>query len=405
MMAAAPIPRDGDRHLTPSAYYSLSALAAVIGLSASIVTVQMLGQAIQATEQTGPARELLQWASALFVCAELAACLIAGLLPVQRLRALRWRLIVIALALVAFEVAAIYGARVVLLRAADTRANAQGVQAEQLRASIDAHRRNAAALVEAGQRSSQSVIASSRADGARSLRDAVELEAQARRMAADLVRIEAARAPTLSQVFGPSGVIALAVAQSLLVSIVGLLFVGAAGALARAARDAATDAPDALAYAPPMQAAAPVRAPVAVEQFQGTPAGTVPAVPGRLHRYAVPSLVAGAGVLAFGGPTLADPLPMTLQARAAAGDAAAKQADAPTDAPMQQASDDAARFLIVREGIEGGRIKPSLRGIYAAVGASQEVARRYLVELEQAGVIEKQGRGYRLATNTGRAAA
>lgn len=58
--------------------------------------------------------------------------------------------------------------------------------------------------------------------------------------------------------------------------------------------------------------------------------------------------------------------------------------------------DDGARFLRVREGVEAGRIKPSIRAIYAAEGASQPVARRYLLALEQAGVIEQQGRGYRL---------
>ncbi len=58
--------------------------------------------------------------------------------------------------------------------------------------------------------------------------------------------------------------------------------------------------------------------------------------------------------------------------------------------------DDGARFQRVKEGVETGRIKPSLRAIYAAEGASQEVARRYLVELEQAGVIERSGRGYAL---------
>jgi hypothetical protein len=102
-------------------------------------------------------------------------------------------------------------------------------------------------------------------------------------------------------------------------------------------------------------------------------------------------------------------MPMQPQARTTAPVALPEQADAPTDAlvtttPMHQ-TDDAARFERVRKGIEAGSIKPSLRGIHAAAGASQEVARRYLVELAKAGVIEQEGRGYRLATNTGRPAA
>ena len=121
--------------------------------------------------------------------------------------------------------------------------------------------------------------------------------------------------------------------------------------------------------------------------------------------------------------TLHPPVVTTMQAGSTAlataqvGDAPAQTTTPPrrtrrTAAPRAAAmrdtgvgQDDGARFLRVKEGIEAGRIKPSLRGIYAAEGASQEVARRYLAELEQAGVIEKQGRGYRLATRTGKAAA
>ena len=53
----------------------------------------------------------------------------------------------------------------------------------------------------------------------------------------------------------------------------------------------------------------------------------------------------------------------------------------------------------MKEGIEAGRIKPSIRAIYAAEGASQQVARRYLVELARLGIIEQvgHGRGYRLS--------
>ncbi|MDD2729298.1 hypothetical protein [Malikia sp.] len=497
---------DGDRHLRPAAYYALALLAGTIGLSASYVTVQLFALAIQATEQEGMARELLTLTAALFVAAELAAMFVAGLVPVRRLRALRWQLIACAAALVAFEAVSLYGARVALAQSADARADAGAGRVEQLRASIEANRSSAAALVAAGQRSSQSAIASSRADGAQSIRDAAALEADTRRMAAELAQLQAARAPTATTVFGESGVIALSVAQSLLISCIGLLFIGAAGVLARAARDAqgtaqaaalpaqvaalATDAPDApdaptaktdalpsrtdaSTDAVPVAAAAlapaaPVRQAmrVAVEQTQATPRGTAAAVPS-WRRYTLPALAAGAG-LATLGASLAHAEPMQTPARSAdalAGhvdalviDAAALPAqvaalatdapdastaktdastdavpvaaaalvpdavdapqagtDAPTtapvdalaDAPMQAAAlvdaptDDGARFLRVKAGIEAGRIKPSLRAIYAAEGASQEVARRYLVELEQAGVIERAGRGYRLTTQEG----
>lgn len=407
-MSAAVSLRSGDRHLSPPAYYALAVLAGVIGLAASYVTVRLFALAIQATEQEGPARELLTLAAVLFVAAELAACFIAGLVPVRRLRALRWQLIACAVFLVAFEAVSIYGARVMLARTADARAEAAEGRAHQLRASIEANRHSAAALVAAGELSGRSVLPSSRADGAQSIRHAAALEATTARMVAELAQLEASRTPTATAVFGESGVIALAVAQSLLVSCIGLVFLGGAGALARAARDAqgadapmhrtaTTDAP------PPTQADAPKRAPVAVEQSQAAPAGIPTALP-TWSRYALPAsfLAAGAGLGACGSAAAGtDAAPMH---HAAPVTTAPMQADAVADAPMQTDGDEA-RFLRVRAGIKARQIKPSLRGIYAAEGASQEVARRYLAELEQAGVIEKQGRGYRLATRAGKAAA
>lgn len=416
MMDASVIRRDGDRHLSPRAYYALAGLAGLVGLSASYVTVRLFALAIQATEQEGPARELLTLAVILFVAAELAACFIAGLVPVRRLRALRWQLIACAVLLVGFEAVSLYGARVVLVHAADARAEAAEGRAHQLRASIEANRRSAAALVEAGELSSRSVLPSSRADGAQSIRDAAALEATTARMVAELAQLEAARTPTATAVFGQYGVIALAVAQSLLVSCIGLVFLGGAGALARAARDAqGDDAPmnrTEPADAAPTQADAPKRAPVAV-----TPPASVtpPALP-TWSRYTLPALAAGAGLAALSpAAAAAQADPMQAGAQASTAPATASTVHQPfsdratpveqpldgravADAPMQ-ADGDEARFVRVREGIKAGQIKPSLRGIYAAEGASQEVARRYLLALEQAGVIEQAGRGkgYRLA--------
>ncbi len=415
--------QDGDRHLRPVAYYALALLAGAIGLSASYVTVQLFALAIQTTEQEGVARELLTLTAALFVIAELAAFFIAGLVPVRRLRALRWQLTACAIALLAFEAVSIYGARVTLVHSADARADAGAGRVEQLRASIAANRHSAAALVAAGQRSSQSAIASSRADGARSIRDAAAMEADTARMAAELAQLEAARAPTVTAVFGESGVIAWAVAQSLLISGIGLLFLGAAGALARAARDARGAATPA-AVATPAQ---PQR--IATPQVQATPKGATAAVP-NWSRYALPAsaIAAGAGLVAMAPSTAgaaqvaATPAASTslhtgastsLQPDAAATPAAAavdtsevkkvRRAATPRAASVRDTGvgeGDGARFLRVREGIEAGRIKPSVRAIYAAEGASQAVAKRYLLALEQAGIIELagQGRGYRLCT-------
>lgn len=495
MTTNTPSERDSDRHLRPGAYLGLASLAGVIGLSASYVTIRMFALAIQATEPEGSARELLTLAATLFVVAELTACFLAGLLPVRRLRALRWQLSACALALVAFEAVSIFGARVAMVKAADAHADAGAGRAAQLRASIEANRRSAQALLAAGQHSSQSVLAASRADGARSIRDAAALEARNADLVAELARLEAERKPTARAVFGEAGVIALAVAQSLLMSGIGLLFLGAAGALARAARDATstatpmhpgtaapTDAPTTVAAAagavpmhPTTPAAAPSMtdtapapdalpdaspawrpSPAAAHQSQALPRGAIAAVLPSWGRYALPAsaLAAGAGLLvpyaaqagtvqaqhetplAATDAVPAQPEPVEPGDRceenriATPTDAvttmqhdsdapAATPSTAPTDTapatatpaepatavphsastPDTSSRDDDERFLRVKEGIEAKRIKPSIRGIYAAEGASQQVARRYLVELERLGIIEPagHGKGYRLS--------
>lgn len=399
-MAAIPQP-DGDRHLPAPGYYLLAVLAGAIGLCASYVTVRLFAAAIQSTETDAGARDLLMMTAALFVVAELSALFLAGLLPVRRLRSLRWQLTVCAAALVTVEAVSIYGARVALVQSADARATARDGRLRQLRASIEAGRRSADALLTAGQRSSQSVIASSRADGAQSLRQAVALEADIQRMAGELAHLEAARAPTPTAVFGEAGVVALAVAQSLLISGIGLIFLGAAGALARAARDTAWVYAPGAATATPAAAAGPAtwRAPtVAAGQVQGLPGGAVAAVVPSWGRYAS---AATAGLATLGAAP-APAAPMQPNAVAvlidAVTDAVQPTPDASTDAAPPD--DDAARFQRVKSAIQSGRIKPSLRGIYAAEGASQQVAARYLSEMERAGLIVRAGRGYALTMHT-----
>ena len=408
---ATHIVRDGDRHLSPLAYYSLALLAGAIGLAASYVTVRLFTLAILMSESDGAARELLTLAAALFVAAELAGFFIAGLVPVRRLRALRWQLIACAVLLVGFEAVSIYGARVTLVQSADARADAGAGRAAQLRASIDANRRSAAALVAAGQRSSQSAIASSRADGAQSIRQAAALEASTARMAAELAQVEAARAPTATAVFGQTGVIALAVAQSLLISCIGLLFLGAAGALARAARDVRGAAS---AAALPV----PVPAPAFASGAPALPRGAVPAVPtGR--RWAAAAGLGGAAMAAAPAfaavPTMSAPAAPVLN-RAHPG--VLKQAHRPTDehtehtprarrararagAQIDTGTDgrSAARYERVKTAVQAGSLKPSVRSIQAVEGGGTAVARRYLDQLADEGVIVSmgQGRGYKLA--------
>lgn len=385
MNFSAPNFSDGDGHLRPVAYYALAGLAGLIGLSASAVTIQLFAEAIRVTEPEGHARELLALTAALFVVAELAAVFIAGLVPVRRLRALRWKLIAGAVLLVAFEAVSLYGARVALLHAAEAQAGAAQGRAEALRARIEASRRNAAALLAAGEVSSRSIIASSRAEGAQSIRDAAAMGSEVERLAAELAQVEAASVPTVATVYGQSGAVAMAVAQSLLISSIGLLFLGAAGALARAARDARASTAAG-------QPAAMM--PSAAEQI------TTPTTHWKSWAMAIPLSSALSAPLAQAAMTAPDQ-------QTASADAAADRIDARgiADAGAQLQIDLTShlddRYQAVRADVLAGKIRPNASVLQDVLGIDRETALRYLCQLVDDGIIRRQGRGYRLKVFSG----
>ncbi len=75
-----------------------------------------------------------------------------------------------------------------------------------------------------------------RTDGAKSLREAVTIEANISRQAADLANLQAAQRPTLTGILGQDGLVAYSVARALLISSVGIMMCAAAGALLQARR-------------------------------------------------------------------------------------------------------------------------------------------------------------------------
>jgi hypothetical protein len=60
-----------------------------------------------------------------------------------------------------------------------------------------------------------------------------------------------------------------------------------------------------------------------------------------------------------------------------------------------------ARFKRIRAGVVSGKIRPSVRGIQAVEGGSQEVVADYLRQLETEGVIVRAGRGFALVKKDG----
>ena len=60
---------------------------------------------------------------------------------------------------------------------------------------------------------------------------------------------------------------------------------------------------------------------------------------------------------------------------------------------------DGFRYRRVRAAVKAGRLRPSVRAIKLAEGGSDETVRGYLAQLEREGLIERSGRGWRLATS------
>lgn len=419
-MASTIASHEHDAHLPGWAYRALALVAAVIGLAASGVTARFFIIGLERTEPDSLARDVLILAGVLMVVTELAAFFIAALVPRRQLRALRWQLTMCALLLVAFEFATIAVTQMALARSADAVHDGTSGRIAHLKASIDAQRATAAALVATGSRSGQSTIASSRAEGAQALREASRIEGRTAALSAELAQLQAEQRPTLKAVLGEPLTLAYQCARAGLITVMGLVMFAASGALLRAGRQTGRT----LAVAGPAAPAA-----VATPQAQATPKGATPSPPTWRH-YALPAsaLAAGAGLVAM-APSPAQAEQMHVQSEATAATDAVPTQDAPTplhtsalmtvqaDAPTKKArrtaapraasvrdtgvgEDDGARFLRVKEGIKAGRIKPSIRAIYSAEGASQQVARRYLLALESADVIEQagQGKGYRLRT-------
>lgn len=383
-----------NEHLPAWAYTLLAILIGVVGLAASAVTANFFIIGLLKLEADALARDALIAAGVLMIVAEVLAFTVAGLLPRARLASLRRRLMVFGLALLAFEGVTIYATQVALAQAASADAQASHTRIENLRAAIDGQRASAAALRLNAERQSASQYSWVRADGAKSLREAVTIEANISRQAAELSGLQAAQRPTLTGILGQDGLVAYSVARALLISSVGIMMCAASGALLQARRSVKA--------AP----AAHDKRTVAVS----------PAAP------KVPMLLAGGGryanavlapiAVSLAAPALSAPIPaISMLAAAAPRPPAVRtlQAAAPAlasdDTPKPKAKraslqdsgvgqHDGARFVRVRAAILQGDIKPTQRDIWKAVRASQRVAARYLAEMEAAGELKREGKRY-----------
>lgn len=382
------MPNRIQANLSPSAYRWLAAAAAAIGIAASVVTAQFFIVGLQRLEADAPARNALIAAGVLMIVTELAAFFLAALLPTRQLRSLRAQLLLCAGLLVAFEGATIYLTQRTLAHSADAQHTSLQTRIAQAQASLHAQRSTIDNLRQNGAAQSASKYNWIRQDGAQTLQRAVAMEPQTIALANQLAALQAQQRPTMTAALGHQGMLAYTVARALLVSGMGLVMCGAAGALLRAAR---TPTPAPAAIAPVQQASpAPTPAPLPRASFaSGTSASRWRALAAPMASVAL-APVAFALPAALAAPVAtaapAVPMPAPTPKPPTAPQAPKAMPTAPTDTRYQQA----------RDGVLDGSIKPSVRALHAAIGGSTVSIRALQQRLLREGVIERNGQGYRL---------
>ena len=385
------MPNRIQANLSPSAYRWLAAAAAAIGIAASIVTAQFFIVGLQRLEADAPARQALIAAGVLMIVTELAAFFLAALLPTRQLRALRAQLLLCAGLLVAFEGATIYLTQRTLAHSADAQHTSLQTRIAQAQASLHAQRSTIDNLRQNGATQSASKYNWIRQDGAQTLQRAAAMEPQTTALANQLAALQAQQRPTMTAALGHQGMLAYTVARALLVSGMGLVMCGAAGALLRAAR-MPTPAPAAI--TPAQQASpAPTPAPLPRASFASGASAS------RWRALAAPMASVALAPVAFTLPAAlaapvataapAVPMPAPTPKPPTAPQAPKAMPTAPTDTRYQQA----------RAGVLDGSIKPSVRALHAAIGGSTVSIRALQQQLLQERVIERHGQGYRLNPN------
>ncbi|SMG61580.1 hypothetical protein SAMN06265784_12340 [Paraburkholderia susongensis] len=370
-----------EPRLSTNTYALLSIMAGGIGATSAVVTAQFFVLCLQHLEVDPRLRSSASAAGVTMIVAELLVFGVAGMLPRVSMRALRRRLIVLGCVLLGFEVTTMSTAQIAMNQAAAARADATATHITALRDSMTARREALRSLRTSAERQSESRHSWERVGGANSLKDVLEAQSVLDAQARELANAESvAAAPTSSEVLGKPGMIAFSIARALLLASIGAVMFGAAGALMRARREHSTASTRDRAPASPIP-------PLNTADDRFATAATAPAASIALEAIASMQLpTAVAAINKVHEEPVHVPVPVSSQVDAETFDAACEAHDA--------------RFAATRDAVRSGRVKPSLRALYRFCGASQGVATRYLARLEQAGDIERAGRGYVRCTRT-----
>lgn len=229
--------------MPPSTLRALAALALLLAAACAVVNGWFFAMGLDRLEPDAAARAPLLLAGWLMVATEHVAVGLAALLPVAAFAGLRRRLLWLGLALLAFECVSMFAAQRALELGNVAATSAQTAHATSLRAAIDGQRATLEQLRDNGARQSESSNGWRQHLGAAALRDSLAGQQRLQALESELAALQGGIRPTLTGVLGKSGATALAAARALLIGVMGLVLMSAAGQLWAASRpDAAPSA-------------------------------------------------------------------------------------------------------------------------------------------------------------------
>lgn len=374
-----------SQHMPASVYLAIMLIALALGAGAVHVNREYAFANLGMLGLDAATLAVRKTSIDLLLLADIALFFVAALMPRAKFGHLRCKLLVLGMLIWVFDCAHTYQARIGIVMAGQSTAVATDQRSADLRASIDSLRATASGLRQSAARQSTSLIAASRADGSASLRQAITADQRADALSTELAGIEHGKAPAEATIWG-QWMPWKAFAESLLISMVGLVMFSLAGEMVRAARDASAARRTAI----PVPAAKKSTALPSWSSAMPRPSPAYAAV-------AVPLGAMGAPLPTF----VSVPVPPSISVPAVP--TVRKQAQPTIEKhstpPAKPSTASTVRYSRIKAAVMNGTLKPSVRSLQEAEGGGTLVARRYLEQLASEGVIERKGQGWTRAAS------
>lgn len=395
-----------ETHLPGWAYSTLALATGAAGVAAAAITARFFILGMERLEPDLAARQALTAVGILMIAVELLAFGAAALLPRKAMRAMRFKLMALGFCLLAFEAGTLYVTQVAMVRVGQAVAQGETTRIAALRASIASQRQAAATLRATAERQAESRNEWVRNVAAKQAGQALAVEADINRQAAELAELEAASRPTLDSVLGDQGMALYALFRSLLIVIMSVVLLAVSGGLLRARYALASKYDEerrelnqlaecvSKTNRPSAQEREVAHAQIAYP-WPPTTATTAAENEIAVHDDAVAETIEPSAEQGHApGRTAVTTMHRPDALEPAASDAMKRSAQ--QDSGIGE--DDGTRYQRVRADILAGILRPSLRPIYEVHGATQEVAKRYLAAMEAQGELQRQGKGYVLSS-------